>query len=212
MNIFSKYLLGACAVGIFGVCAMSILHNTQSPVSAAVESVSISPANAEGMQVAQAKQSTTSTPATALPGGATSVQETHQDWQVACGQQADVKHCSMSQQQQNAKSRQRVLAIELQSVNGKLEGALVLPFGLSLDRGVALQIDDATVRGPLQFRTCVPAGCIVPLSFDAPSIEALANGTLLKIKTVGDGGKELALSVSLKGFSAARDRMVALAH
>ena len=150
--------------------------------------------------------------ASTLPGGASSLQETYDDWQVACGQQGGVKRCAMGQQQISKENRQRVLDIELWPSGDKLEGALMLPFGLALDQGVTLQIDDAAPGQPLHFRTCLPGGCVVPLSFDGRSLTALLHGAVLKLKAVVDGGGIAPFTISLKGFSGAYNRSVALAH
>ena len=150
--------------------------------------------------------------ASTLPGGASSLQETYDDWQVACGQQGGIKRCAMGQQQISKENRQRVLDIELWPSGDKLEGALMLPFGLALDQGVTLQIDDAAPGQPLHFRTCLPGGCVVPLSFDGRSLTALLHGTVLKVKAVVDGGGIAPFTISLKGFSGAYNRSVALAH
>ncbi|WP_376705034.1 invasion associated locus B family protein [Mesorhizobium sp. ISC25] len=114
-------------------------------------------------------------------------------------------------QQQAQKNGQRVLAIELRR-NGKdtLSGDLVLPFGLLLDAGATLQIDDGQSRKPLRFSTCLPGGCIVPLSFDAAMIAALRAGTALRVKAQSTDSKEFALSISLKGLAAALDRLQVL--
>ena len=146
----------------------------------------------------------------ALPGGASSLQETYQDWTLAC-QSAPQIVCSISQQQ-TQQNGQRLLAIELRKgADGGWPGNLVLPFGLLLDAGVTLQIDDGKPREPLRFSTCLPAGCLVPLSLDAKTIAALRAGTTLKIKAKSVDQKEAALSVSLKGLAAALDRLEVLA-
>ncbi|MDW6023141.1 invasion associated locus B family protein [Mesorhizobium sp. BAC0120] len=145
-----------------------------------------------------------------MPGGASSLQETYQDWRLAC-QTATPQHiCSLSQQQ-TQQSGQRILAIELRKDgNNGLSGNLILPFGLLLDAGVILQIDDGQKRAPLRFSTCLPAGCVVPLSFDAEYIAALQSGTVLHVRVQSADAKELGLSISLKGFSAGLDRLQAL--
>ena len=148
--------------------------------------------------------------ASPLPGGASSLQETYQDWQVACVQQGTGKRCALSQQQTDPQSRQRVLAVELTTVGDKAEGLLVLPFGLALDKGVSLQIDDGPVGQPLRFRTCLPAGCLVPLSFDARTLASLRRGTVIKAKVATDDGRETTFSISLKGLAPALDRTAAL--
>jgi invasion protein IalB len=116
-------------------------------------------------------------------------------------------------QQLIGKKRQRVLAVELQaSSDSTMTGMLVLPFGLLLDKGVTLQIDDEAALAPLRFRTCLPAGCLVPLSFDRDRVSALGKGTVLKLKaTAAETNQELVLTVSLKGFAAVLDRIKTLA-
>jgi invasion protein IalB len=158
-------------------------------------------------------------PAGTLPGGASSLQESYQDWQVVCAQQVasdqtgdatPLTRCAMNQQQIERQNQQRVLAIELAPAGDKLEGALVLPFGLALDQGATLRVDDGPVGPPLRFRTCLPAGCVIPLSFDANKVAALQKGATLKIKVVADGGSDTLLPISLKGFAAAYSRVTAL--
>lgn len=149
-------------------------------------------------------------PAT-LPGGATSLTETFSDWQVGCVVQGPAKRCAITQEQVNQQSRQRVFAIEIAGVGDKLEGILLMPFGLALERGATLQIDDQPVTTAVKFRTCLPGGCLVPLNFDAKSIAALRVGSALKVRASADGGPEQPYSVSLKGFSQALDRIITLA-
>src|SRR5919108_1346454 len=62
-----------------------------------------------------------------LPGGASSLQETYQDWSLAC-QGTPKAVCAVSQQQ-TQQNGQRVLAIELRrGADGGVSGTLVLPF------------------------------------------------------------------------------------
>jgi invasion protein IalB len=97
------------------------------------------------------------------------------------------------------------------SADGGVSGNLVLPFGLLLDVGATLQVDDGQPRAPLRFVTCLPGGCLMPLSFDAKTVAALRAGTALKIKVKAIDQKEMTFAVSLKGLAAALDRLKALA-
>ena len=137
-------------------------------------------------------------------------QETFGDWRVLCATQGPAKRCVATQEQSSTQTRQRVLAIEMALNADKLEGVLVLPFGLLLDRGVVLQLDEQPAQPAQRFRTCLPAGCVVPVSFDAKSIAALRAGTALKIKVVVESGQEQGLAISLKGLAQALDRLPAL--
>lgn len=147
----------------------------------------------------------------ALPGGASSLQETYEDWLVVCVQ-TNTKRCALSQQQ-TQKNGQRALAIEVAvSADGKsATGTLVLPFGLALDAGVTLQVDDKPAETPLRFSTCVSGGCLVPLRFDEAFLATLGAGETLKSVTkAADSNQAISLSISLKGFSAAFARTAVL--
>lgn len=158
-----------------------------------------------GIFAAHAQQAPT------LPGGASSLNETHGDWTVVCVLQDNNKRCSLSQQQVDAQSRQRMLAIELAAVaDGKAEGALVLPFGLALEKGVVMRVDEGKPLPALAFRTCLPAGCVVPVSFDTAMVTALRKGKQLQLEAVADGGNPISFSVSLSGLAGALDRVAEL--
>lgn len=147
-----------------------------------------------------------------LPGGASSLNETYKDWRVACVQEGATKRCVLSQVQAQ-QNGQRVLAIELNAPNGNIvTGTLVLPFGLALDSGVTFQIDEKPAMPPVRFRTCLPAGCIVNVSFDTATIVALRAGAALKVKATADGGAAAPFSISLQGFGTALDRIGVLAR
>ena len=147
-----------------------------------------------------------------LPGDATSLQETHGDWRVACAQQNGRKVCALSQQQTDQNTRQLLLAIELNvPAIDKAEGTLILPFGLALDRPITLQIDGTAAGSMLRFRTCLPVGCLVSLAFDPTTVALLRKGTTLAVTTTADDGQGAVFKISLKGFSSALDRTAALA-
>lgn len=96
--------------------------------------------------------------APSLPGGASSLQDTFGDWRVACQIVDTTRRCALSQQQAR-QDGQRVLAIELQSgPDNTVTGNLILPFGLLLNAGVSLQIDEQSPMDTQFFRTCLPAG------------------------------------------------------
>jgi len=142
-----------------------------------------------------------------LPGGASSLQESYGDWRVACIVRAAEKLCSLSQQH-NQQNGQRIIAIEIIPAEEQASnGTLILPFGLNLPAGVTLAIDDEPVGGALSFSTCLPAGCIVPLTLDASIIDRLNAGGALKFGAVANGtAASLSFSISLQGFAAAMAR------
>lgn len=157
-------------------------------------------------------------PATALaepmPGGASSIKESFGDWQVGCVASSSGKICVASQFQVDPKTRQRVLAMELRVLDsGKFAGILLMPFGLALGKGVALQIDEQNAAPELAFSTCLPAGCLVPLELNAALAARLRAGkTVTLTATANDDDKPVSFAVSLNGFSAAIDRLKGFAE
>jgi invasion protein IalB len=148
--------------------------------------------------------------APAAPASAPGLSEAFESWSVNCVQKDPAKRCGVSQTQV-AKNGQRLLAIEFPTPSGDaLTGILVLPFGLSLEAGVNLQIDGRAIGKPLRFQTCLPVGCIVPLNFDATTVAFLRGAKTLEVKSVADGGEAGSFTVSLQGFSAALTRLVQL--
>lgn len=148
--------------------------------------------------------------AAGLPGGASSLTETYGNWTVTCLVQKQGENqkvlCSMSQQQVDDK-RQRALAVEISpSDKNSAAGAFVLPFGLNLAAGATLQLDETPADKPLAFTTCLPAGCIVPVNFDAAKADALGKGQNLSVLAQAMDGNPIKLNVPLDGFSAALKR------
>lgn len=163
--------------------------------------------------LAQAASPDTAPPPPTLPGGASSLQESFQDWQVVCGVAEGGRRCSMIQQQSDQRTNQRVLAIELNADNGEATGALILPFGLAVTQPVALKIDEDREFGQLAFSTCIPAGCVVPLNFTKDDLQLLQTSSSLHIDADPDGeGEPISFSVSLKGFAQARVRLEQLSR
>lgn len=148
-----------------------------------------------------------------LPGGATSLNETHGDWTVVCVTPEGVSRCAVTQTQVRGDNRERVLAIELTTgpAGDAVTGLLVLPFGLNLDAGITLAIDEATELDPRRFSTCLPAGCLVPVAIDGNALARLRAGTTLKVRATANGSaQEVAFSISLSGFTSALDRLTSL--
>jgi len=212
MKKLAKYILGAGAAGVGALAAVILIPGLVGETTGQSAGAFVAPAQAESIQVAQAEQQPAATPSAAVTfqNGATTVQESYSDWQVSCGIRGDAKVCSMVQQQTNRETRQRVLAIELTAKGDMMEGALVLPFGILLENGVTLQVDEGAKGPALRFRTCVPNGCVVPLNFDAAFVSALTKGGTLKVNAVPDGREEIGFSISLRGFGAARSRVAEL--
>jgi invasion protein IalB len=146
--------------------------------------------------------------AVTLPGGASAATETHGDWTVRCQvRQPEGKiGCLVQQEQLDNQSHQRLLAVEMLPGADSVVGTLILPFGLDLDKGVSLAVDDGQPMSNLRFRTCLPQGCLVPLTFTPEILPALRSGGALKVAATADGGAPTPFTISLNGFSSALAR------
>lgn len=175
-----------------------------------------------GTEIAQHATASTSTPASTtraaapsiaapdthlLPGGATSINETYQDWRVICQQTDKRAGCVMVQQIIDRKTHRTVMNMELSPDQQGLRGIVVLPFGLDLGKGVTMKADNAPVGQPVAFRTCLPSGCIVPFTLDTSVLARLRTSKAMQIAAVSASEQNIAFPVSLNGFANAFDRI-----
>lgn len=166
-----------------------------------------------GLAVAHALGAPAAAQSGGLPGGASSLNETHGDWTVICAVVEAETRCLVSQNQTDGQSGQRVLTLELvPAADGGAEGVLVLPFGLALAAGAGLAVDEKPLaEAALPFSTCLPIGCLVPLDLGQEQLAALKTGEALAVATqANDGGRPVDFSISLKGFTSALERAAGL--
>lgn len=154
------------------------------------------------------------TPPSTLPGGAASISEVHGDWTVSCRMEGVQKLCALSQSLADTNSGERVLSVELATpAIDRIEGMILLPFGLRLADGIALKVDTAPLGAIRPFLTCIASGCLVPVAFNASEISAIRAGTELTISAASaDAGQPVDLKVSLTGFTVASNRSVELTN
>jgi len=121
-------------------------------------------------------------PSAQLPNGATSINESFEDWTVGCRIADGQKVCLLSQVQVSKQTGQRVFAIELQAPQGgKTDGTILMPFGVNLDSGAILKLDDKDLGKGLRFSTCLPQGCLLPVSFPTVASDAMRKGKKLVV-------------------------------
>jgi invasion protein IalB len=147
----------------------------------------------------------------ALPNGASQLSETYGDWTLTCSM--GTKVCTLSQALVN-KEGQRAFLIELRvAKDGASEGTILMPFGLKLDAGVLLKLDDRDMGQGLRFSTCVAQGCMLPINFPVAGMNAIRNGKALAVGALNmSDGQLVTFSISLNGFAVAVDRAVQLAN
>jgi len=151
-------------------------------------------------------------PAPLFPNGASSITETFGDWTVDCRAADGRKLCLLSQSQGDNRSGQRLFAIELRGPReGRSEGTILMPFGLRLENGAILKLDDKDLGQGVRFATCVPAGCLLPVSFPTVATDALKTGQKLTVAALSlSSGEAVSFNVSLNGFAAAFARTAQL--
>lgn len=145
-----------------------------------------------------------------------SLTETYGDWAVRCvspaateGQAAPARVCEMTQELTQQGTGQRVLAMSLQSTDAGGRVTVVAPFGLLLSAGLIMDVAEVPLM-EAAFRTCLPAGCIVVSDLDQAGVDLLAGGDTTKVRLRSQNGEDLALDVSLTGFTAAWNRLLEL--
>jgi invasion protein IalB len=148
-----------------------------------------------------------------LPGGASSVQETYGAWTVSCRIAEGRKVCRASQVLSNQQSGQRSFAIELQPArDGKTEGMLILPFGLALGQGVKVMLDDKPLGQTTPFSTCLPTGCLAPVSFPTAATDGMKKAKAMAVTAMpSDRIEPVVFPITLDGFPQALDRLAGLA-
>jgi invasion protein IalB len=90
----------------------------------------------------------------------------------------------------------------------KTEGTILMPFGLKLDAGAILTLDDKDLDEGLRFSTCVPQGCLLPVRFATVTVEAMKKAKTLAVASLNlTSGEVVTFKVSLGGFGAAVARI-----
>ncbi|AWB22834.1 invasion associated locus B family protein [Methylobacterium currus] len=147
-------------------------------------------------------------PTGAWPNGASAVSEVYGDWTISCTRENDKRQCQLSQAQGVAQTGQRRFSIELNAPqDGRSNGLLLMPLGLSIEPGVTFKLDDATLGKGAPYTSCVQAGCVVPISFPTVATEAMKTAVNLRVTGTKPNGEAETITVPLAGFAAALARM-----
>lgn len=160
---------------------------------------------------AEAAPPVVATPTGAWPNGASAVSEVYGDWTISCTRENEKRQCQLSQAQGVAQTGQRRFSIELNPPqDGRSNGLLLMPLGLSIEPGVTFKLDDATLGKGAPYTSCVQAGCIVPISFPTVATDAMKTAVNLRVTGTKPNGEADTITVPLAGFAAALTRMAQL--
>ncbi|MCJ2059339.1 invasion associated locus B family protein [Methylobacterium sp. J-048] len=162
-----------------------------------------------------AKPAAAATPAPAhatWPTGASTVSESYGDWTMTCTRPSEKVTCIVAQSQGDSQTGRRKFGVELQTpIDGRSEGIVLMPFGLSIESGVTFKLDEQTLGKGAPYSLCVSDGCLVPISFPALALDGMRNAkTLLVTGQKASGTEPATITVPLEGFPQALDRAVAL--
>ena len=167
--------------------------------------------------------------------GPASVQEVYHDWTVICRQREtkDAKSsstCQMNQELRDKQSGQLILSLVVPAapLPDGANAVLIAPFGLNLSEGVTLSLLEPKPAGVEEsaadiakrardpkthadFRTCLPAGCLVNFVLDNSMKKSLRGGDRALVTMMSaDQNKAINVALSLRGFTAAERRLNAL--
>lgn len=137
--------------------------------------------------------------------------ERFQDWGITCSGESKQRFCTLAQELRRRGDNRRVALLEVKPLGlDQALAGLTLPFGLALEAGVILQIDDSPALPAKRYQACMPEGCLVPLNLDAETLAALKRGQALKVSAPILSGGTFNFTLSLRGFTTAYARMVAM--
>ncbi len=102
-----------------------------------------------------------------MPNGASQLSETYGDWTLNCS--TGMKACTLSQALVN-KEEQRAFLIELRvAKDGTSEGTILMPFGLKMEAGVLLKLDDKDMGQGCASRPALRRVACFPSIFRLPA-------------------------------------------
>jgi invasion protein IalB len=176
------------------------------------------PGTAFGPRVKPGQTASPGKPAAAAPAAAQTV-ATHGAWQIQCsaaaasGAQAGKKACGMVQLAHSEKNAKIVLSLILQKTKqGEKDVTtmrMLVPIGVYLPTGVALEIDGAAV-GRAPFVRCRPQICEAFAEISPESLGKMQKGTAANFIIYEAPGLGIPMKVSLEGFSAALENLNSL--
>lgn len=133
-------------------------------------------------------------------------------WVLNCASGASgALECQMSQNLTEAKSGQRVLTVTIrkQPQDGALAMLLALPHGLYLPGGATYQIDQGP-KNAVVIQTSDQNGAYAAVPLNDTLIAALKAGTAMNIGMESVTRSAVSIPLSLKGFTAAFDKLSAV--
>lgn len=131
----------------------------------------------------------------------------HDDWSAACAEQ---RGCALEQRILDGQGRQ-IMALRVVKQADRAFLEIVTPLGSYIPAGIQFQVDEETAYSATMV-DCLPRGCRSVSALDRPLAEAMRKGAAIAVRFVDSAsGKTLSVRGSLKGFTAASNRIDLLA-
>jgi invasion protein IalB len=145
------------------------------------------------------------------PAGPTIV-KTFSGWDVRCYPVVSLAPCDVWEAIAFKKSNQLAASVSVVYVPSRDEFLMqfIVPLGIDLQKGAKLIAGNFTSPS-LPVHHCDRIGCFIGVSGGNAIVNALRNQSVMKIHVDFFRGKPVDIGVPLKGFSEARDEMMALA-
>ncbi len=134
-------------------------------------------------------------------------------WQINCGSTTDPNklECQMLQNLTETKTGQRVLTVTIrkQGADGQRGMIFMLPHGIFLPAGATYQVDQGEKVAAV-IQTADQNGSYVAVPLGEALVGALKKGTTLNVGMETANRSPVTLPVSLTGFAATYDKLVAM--
>ncbi|MCT6855059.1 MULTISPECIES: invasion associated locus B family protein [Bombella] len=149
--------------------------------------------------------------ATSLPDKVPFLRETYQDWQLACqapggtNKSGEVK-CVATQRAIDVHTHKSVMSLRLEPDGEQVRGVVTVSFGLDLLHGLTLTNASQPVGDIYSFSTCLPTGCLVPLTFDDGQWRTLLKDNIGTFTALSFSGQPVKLLFSTRGLEQAMRR------
>lgn len=198
------YLNSASHIGLISMIVLSIVCFPLRGAMAAEQSGAdpSAPQADEGASAPAARQGNTETIAT------------YGDWQVQCDTFASndkpVRQCGMIQTVKNQQRQNIGLSVVIARLKRDEKEVVMMrvlvPLGVFLPAGIGLEIDDQAI-GRIPFTSCPPRLCMAMAEVTPKMLEKLKKGKTADFIIYEVPGAGLSMKVSLKGFTAAYEKL-----
>ncbi|QHI95018.1 hypothetical protein GT348_00645 [Aristophania vespae] len=141
-----------------------------------------------------------------LPNGASSINESYQNWHLICQNTKSGVKCNILQEILEGQTHQLFFRIEFKPAESQTHGVMIAPFGLNLTDGITIATEGESVGDVYPFNTCLPVGCLAPLDLDEGQFSSFLKSKKVKVSFTTLKGKLLKFQLPISGLDEALNR------